>query len=231
MNSASPVRTAVRDLVVGVFVDEHADRLRGMAGRLHDLQDDVAEGDPLPVRQRPDLELGLRPAAVADPRPRGRGELQVPGEEVGVEVGVDDTDDAKAVRGRVVQVVLDVPARVDDDRLPGGRVPDQVGGLGEAVDVVLGEHHRGGRAGRAHGRLLRVAGRGRGGIGGQGGCAGGCRWRLGRFSLQVSRLQGRRDAVGSTPARRPAPPPGAGQRPRAARARRWSAPPAGAARR
>jgi hypothetical protein len=110
---------------------------------LHDLERDVAEGDPLTVGQVADGVLGLRAPPVADPRSRGRRQLEVTGEEVGVEVGVDHTDDVQPVRPSVGEVLGDVAARVDDDGLAGRLVGDQVGGLRQAVQVVLGEDHDG----------------------------------------------------------------------------------------
>ena len=112
-------------------------------GGVHDLQHHVPERDALAVGQRPDGEVGRRRRAVADPGAGGLGQLQVSGDEVGVEVGVDDSDDAQPVLAGLLQVHLDVAARVDHHRLPGAGVPDQVGGLGQAVEVVLREVHVG----------------------------------------------------------------------------------------
>mgnify|MGYP003424658538 CR=1 FL=1 len=61
---------------------------------------------------------------------------------VGVPVGV-----------RVGEVLGDVPTWVDHDRLPGLLVGDQVRGLGEAVEVVLGEEHGVSSIGR-HGNTI-----------------------------------------------------------------------------
>ena len=131
---------AARRVVVSVLVDEDADRLRGVTGGLHDLERHAAEADALAVAQRADLELGLG-GAVADPGARLAGELEVAGEEVGVEVRVDDPDDRQTARRRVVEVLRDVTARVDDDGLSGRLVADEVGRLREAVEVVLAEVH------------------------------------------------------------------------------------------
>ncbi len=134
---------AVRDRVVGVLEDQDADGLGGVARGRHDLQHDLAEHDALAVGQRPAGVLGRGALAVADPRP-GRGrELEVPGQEVGVEVGVDHAHDLQAVLGGVRQVLRHVAPRVHDHRLPGGLVPDEVRRLRQAVEVVLLEAHRG----------------------------------------------------------------------------------------
>ncbi len=112
-----------------------------MAGGLQDLQGDVAEFDPLAVGELADGVLGLGAVAVADPGAGAVGEFEVAGQEVGVEVGVDDADDGQAARHGVGEVLVDVPTGVDDHGLAGALVGDQVGGLGEAVEVELGEVH------------------------------------------------------------------------------------------
>jgi hypothetical protein len=131
----------VGDLVVAVLEDEHADRFRSVPGGVHDLQRHLPETDPLTVGEPPDLVLGRSLAAEADPGAGLAGQLEVPADEVGVEVGVDHADDAQSSRLGVVEVLLDVSAGVDHDGLPGGGITDQVGGLGQAVEVVLGEVH------------------------------------------------------------------------------------------
>jgi hypothetical protein len=69
------------------------------------------------------------------------GELEVAGQEVGVEVGLDDAVDAEPVRIRVVEVLADVALGVDDDGGTGRVVTDQVRGVGQAPEVVLPEEH------------------------------------------------------------------------------------------
>ena len=65
----------------------------------------------------------------------------MPAEEVGVEVGLDHPLDPQTPLGGLVQVDADVPAGIDDDRPPGGLVADQVGGVRQAGQVVLGQDH------------------------------------------------------------------------------------------
>lgn len=127
--------------VVGVLVHQDADRLRGVAWGFEDLELDVAEGDAFAVDQLVDGVFGLGALPVADPGAGPVGEFQVAGEEVGVEVGVDDRLDGETVFGGVGEVFGDVAARVDDDGLAGAFVGDHVRRLGEAVEVVLGEEH------------------------------------------------------------------------------------------
>ncbi|HEV7187626.1 MAG TPA: hypothetical protein VGN28_06980, partial [Blastococcus sp.] len=86
-----------------------------MARRLPDLQRHVAERDPLAVGQVPDRVVGLGAAPIPDPGPRGGGELQMPGQEVGVEMGVQHADDRQPLRGGIGEVLGHIAAGVDDN--------------------------------------------------------------------------------------------------------------------
>src|SRR5690606_28565252 len=72
----------------------------------------------------------------------GIGQLQVPGQEVGVEVRLDDPLDGQTVGGGVGEVLADVALGIDDDRSACGLVADQVAELREAAELVLLEDHR-----------------------------------------------------------------------------------------
>src|SRR5699024_1145476 len=124
-----------------VLTHQHRDRLPGVTGGGDDLQLDLTERDRLPVGQQPDRVVGLGTDAVADPRPGRLGQLEVPGDEVGVEVGVDHGLDRQAAGLGLVEILGDVAAGVHDHRAPGRLVADQVRGVGQAVDVVLLENH------------------------------------------------------------------------------------------
>ena len=71
------------------------------------------------------------------------GELEVAGQEVRVEVGLDDPLDAKRVLCGVDEVLLDIALRIDSHRATGGRVADQVRRVRQAPQVVLAKEHRG----------------------------------------------------------------------------------------
>ena len=101
----------------------------------------VTELEAVAVGELPDREVGLGRLAVADPGSRGLGELHVTGDEVGVEVGVEDTHDLETVLLGVGEVLLDVASRVDHDGLAGLLVADEVRRLREAVEVELREVH------------------------------------------------------------------------------------------
>ena len=94
-----------------------------------------------PSAQRLDRELDVGRLPVRDRRAGPGRQLEVTAEEVGVHVGLDDPLDRQPVGGRLLDVELDVAARVDDDGPPGRLVADEVRGLRQAGEVVLGEDH------------------------------------------------------------------------------------------
>ena len=87
------------------------------------------------------LELGLGDRRVGDRGAGGGGQLEVAGQEVGVEVGLDHELDRQPLGLGVGEVLGDVALRVDDDGAPGRLVADQVRRVREAVQVVLVEQH------------------------------------------------------------------------------------------
>lgn len=131
--------------VVAALPHHDADRLGGVARRLTELEHDagagVAQGDALAGADPADRELRLRGPAEHDLGSGRLRELQVSGEEVGMEVGLDDVPDVEALRLGLVQVRLDVAPRVDDRCHAGLLVGDQVARVREAVQVVLRELH------------------------------------------------------------------------------------------
>ena len=141
MNSVSPVRTP-HGSGVGPLGDHDGDRLRGVARRGQHLERHLPEGQSLPVGQRIHGELRLGRLAVADGGAGGGGDLQVAGEEVGVEVRLDDPLDVQAGGLGVGQVLRDVALGVDDDGPAGRLVADEVAEEGETSELVLAEEHR-----------------------------------------------------------------------------------------
>ena len=113
-----------------------------MAGGVEDLELDPSEIDALAVVQLADRELGVGHRRVADFGSGRLGQFEVAGKEVGVEVGLEHQLDGEALGLGVTEVLVDVAAGVDDHGPPSALVTDQVGGLGQAVEVVLGEDHR-----------------------------------------------------------------------------------------
>ena len=77
-------------------------------------------------------------------------------EKVGVDVGLDDPLNGQTVGGGLVEIVGDVASRVDDDGPSRCFIADQVGGVRQTGEVMLGEDHqssfRGSGAASASGR-------------------------------------------------------------------------------
>ncbi len=64
------------------------------------------------------------------------------GDEIGVEMGEEHVlDRAPRLRG-VLEILLDVPLRIDDRRAPVRLIGDEVRRMREAAEVVLLEDHR-----------------------------------------------------------------------------------------
>ena len=85
---------------------------------------------------------GLCGFTETDPRAGRIEQFQMPGYEVGMEVGVDHTLDGQAQALCVVKIFGDVTARVDYDCAASAFVADQVRRMRQALDVVLLENHR-----------------------------------------------------------------------------------------
>lgn len=102
---------------------------------------DLTQGQLLAVTQSADRVVGLGGFTESDPRTRGIDELEVTGNEVRVKVSVDHTFDGQPVFLCIRKVFGDVAAGVDHDRPARAFVADEVGRMGEALDVVLLENH------------------------------------------------------------------------------------------
>ena len=70
-------------------------------------------------------------------------QFQMAGDKVGVEMGEKDVADLEAKFLGVGQVLLNIALGVDDDRGRTGLVAQQVGGVGEAAQIVLFQDHWG----------------------------------------------------------------------------------------
>ncbi len=112
-----------------------------MPGRLEHLEPDPPELDRLPVGERGEGVLGLGPRAQEDLGADPVAELQVAGEEVGVEVREEDMLDPAAHGLGVCEVLVDVALRVDHRRHARRSRRRQVGGVRQTAKVVLLENH------------------------------------------------------------------------------------------
>ena len=73
--------------------------------------------------------------------PVGLAEFQVPRQKIGMQVREHDVLDAQAVFVRKLQVARDIALRVHHDRTVRRLVGDQIGCVGEAVQIELLEDH------------------------------------------------------------------------------------------
>ncbi len=129
-------------LGAGVLGHDDRDGLGGVPRCVPDLQGDLAEGEHLAMRERFDREVGDRDVAIGDGRSGGLRELEVPRQEVGVEMGLDDPFDGEPLRLGIGEVLADVALRVDHHRPTRRGVTDQVAEDGKAREVVLAKEHR-----------------------------------------------------------------------------------------
>ena len=120
------------------------------------LQLHLAQRQALPVRQRVDGEVGGGLGAVGDDGAGGLRQLEVTGEEVGVEVGLEHPLDLQAVGGRIGEVLADVALGVHHHRPPGGGVAHQVAVEGEAGQIVLAEEEGAGGGGHGQASLVNI---------------------------------------------------------------------------
>ena len=130
--------------LVGALVeveDEDGDGLDGVAGGFEDLEAEAGEVEGVAVFHGDELVLGFGVGAEADVGAAAVAEFEMAGEEVGVEVGEEDVADVHAEFVGVVDVLLDVALGVDHDGGAAGFVGDEIGGVGEAAEVVLLEEH------------------------------------------------------------------------------------------
>ncbi len=108
-----------------------------MAGSLEHLQPDAAELNGLAVSHRRERVVGLRTGAQMDLGAGAIAKLEMAGDEIGVKVRKEHVADPAAEPVGVLEILVDVALGVDDSRLANLRIGDQVGGVGEAAEVVL----------------------------------------------------------------------------------------------
>ena len=121
-------------------------------GRVDRLDRQVAQLQHPAVGERLVLVLGLGQLVDVDRRPGRPRQPPVPGDVVGVVVGLQHVPDPHPVQPRQAPVGLDVPLRVDDRRDARFAVGDQVGGAAEVLVDDLAEEH-----GREESRAIRLA--------------------------------------------------------------------------
>ena len=138
-----PRRVADQQRVAGqqVALDEEAAVLGPVAGRVQHLDRERADDQLVAVRERLARVLGLGQRVDRDRHAVLEREAAVPGDVVGVVVRLEHAHDPHArLLGRL-EVRLDRVGGVDDHRLAGRLVTDQVGRAAEiVVDELLEDH-------------------------------------------------------------------------------------------
>ena len=133
-------RRAVRS-----FEDGQRDRLRRVSGGGDDLHRGparrVTEVQPFAVGEAAYREVDRRVGRHRHVGAGPRRQLAVAGHEVGVDVGEHNEFDAEVVLGGVRQIILDVAARIDDDGPSAALIGDEVGRLGQTVQIELFQDH------------------------------------------------------------------------------------------
>src|SRR3984957_14946183 len=120
---------------------QDGDGLDGVAWRFQHLQPQPWEAERIPVLHRHKRVFRLGACTEMNGCPTAVTQLQVPGDEVRMEVGQKDVADREAELLSVYQVLLDIPLWVDHDPRSARLVPQQVGGMGQASEVVLFQDH------------------------------------------------------------------------------------------
>ena len=142
MNSVSPVSTACGSRVAAIeVVDGDRDRLRRVARRFDRLQPHAPELDASPSCERRERVFRLRRGAEIDRRADAIAQLEMSGDEVGVQVRQDDVRDAQPVLGGEGDVLIDVALRIDDGRGAGRLVADEVRRVRQAIEIELMQDH------------------------------------------------------------------------------------------
>ena len=112
-----------------------------MARGFEDLQAHSGEVEFVAVVHGDEGVLGDGARAEMDGGTTTIAELEVASDEVCVEVCEEDVANLQAEFFGVVEVLLDVALRVDDDGGAAGFVAEEVGGVGETAQVVLFQDH------------------------------------------------------------------------------------------
>ena len=127
-----------------IFVEiehEDRDRLDSVAGGLEHLQTQSREAESIAVFHGDEGVFSLGAGTEMDGRAAAGAQLEVTGDEVGVEVGEKYVANLEPRFFGVGQVLLNVALRVNDDGGRTGLVCEQIGGVGQATQVVLFQNH------------------------------------------------------------------------------------------
>ena len=108
-------------------VNQQRDAFGSVTWRLHDFQADVAELDDVAVFDGVEVVLRFGSGSEINVSPGLLSQLDVTGEEVRMEVRQEDVLNLPAICLSVVEVLLNVPLRIDDGRNPRAFISNHVG--------------------------------------------------------------------------------------------------------
>ena len=112
-----------------------------MTRRFEHFDPHVAELERIAVPHRHERVLRLRRAAESNRRAGAIAQLEVPGDEVGVEVREKDVADGELVLAGVGEIAIDITLRIDDDGAASDFVADQIGRMRQATEIELLQQH------------------------------------------------------------------------------------------
>ena len=120
---------------------EQRDGLGREAGRLERFNAHAAEDDRVVIAQGDVRVLGPGFGAETDPRTGPIAELEMPCQEVGVQVGQEHVRDVQPVFAGEHQILLHVALRVDDRRRARSLVAHHVRRVCKTIEIELPENH------------------------------------------------------------------------------------------
>ena len=122
-------------------VNDDGDRFGCVAGGFQYFQAHAAEFESVAIAVRNKRVRRFGGGAEMDGCADAIAQLQMPGDEIGVEMGQEYVLDLQGMLRREGNIVIRVALRVDDDGGTGLLVADDVRGVGEAGKIELLEDH------------------------------------------------------------------------------------------
>jgi hypothetical protein len=123
-----------------VYQEAHV--LGGVSGRMNELETHVPDLDHLAVFHLAVFVTEVCIGVSEQFDALSLAQLAQSGQVVVVTVCVDGKRDPKSLAARGLEIALDVPPGVQDERSPGGLVSDEVRGVPKALQIELLEEHQ-----------------------------------------------------------------------------------------
>ena len=123
------------------IVNDDGDRFGSVAGRFQRFQADASEFEDVAIVERSERVRRFRGGAEIDGRADAIAQFEMPGDEIGVEMGEEDVLDGEGVFGGEGEVLIDVALRIDNGGGAGCLVANEVGSVRQARQIELLEDH------------------------------------------------------------------------------------------